>query len=231
MQRIAANNKLIQNLHTSIRAVVNQPKIPASAPSSSNNKNSTDPPPIHDPFRVWVGQNEEPPIREGAVLVQLTTAGLVNALAGQPGGIVDSKMVSALKLTSTIGGAGADGNSNASTSTYGQVRELALALHRAVQTKTEADFLVTTPKRIQAMLCADLEPHEFRSIRRRIYETVVEGRGRHTNDHDDLKDIPVASRIVEHDIEKVSAHIMLFILVLGPGERTSEKKEVYNAFG
>ena len=143
---------------------------------------------------VWVGQSDEPPDLPGGKLVQITTSGLVNALAAHPGGIVNSKLVNILTEKEMP-------LPTAGNLTYSQVRPYALALHRVVQTKTEADFLATTPSRIKEMLCSELEATEFRSIKRRIHETVMEGKGRNNGD-ENPDDIPVAARVVEHDIEK-----------------------------
>jgi hypothetical protein len=94
---------------------------------------------------------------------------------------------------------------------YRELRHLAVALHRVVQTRLEADFLVSTPLRIQDMLSADLEPHEFKAVRRRVFETVIEGRGRgHGGDEGD--DLPVASRTAEHDIEKVLLSLCTIVI-------------------
>lgn len=158
---------------------------------------SDEAPLVHDPYNIWVGQNEEPPKKEGAILVQLTSAGLVNALAGHPGGIVDAKVMfvdPANKLDSLIPSAG--------NIPFKELRANAIALHRVVQTRLEADFLLTTPSRIIDMLAADLAPHEFSAVRRRVHETVIEGRGRNQGGHDEADDLPVGSRIAEHDIER-----------------------------
>jgi len=71
-----------------------------------------------------------------------------------------------------------------------------------IQTRLEADFLVTTPSRIQDMLCPDLASQEFKAVRKRVYETVMEGRGRHVGEADLFEEVPVASRVAEHDIER-----------------------------
>ena len=90
---------------------------------------------------------------------------------------------------------------------FKELRAYATALHRVVQTRLEADFLLATPSRIIDMLAADLEPHEFSAVRRRVHETVIEGRGRNHGGHDEADDLPVASRIAEHDIERVSGEM------------------------
>ena len=164
-------------------------------------------PDIPDPYRIWMGQTEEVPKQNGAVLVQLTTPALVNALSGQPGGIVDAKMTTfaqpPLTMDTMI--------LMAASVTLGQLRQVAMGLYRAIQTRVDADFLATTPSRIQAMLCAELTEQEFKSTRKRVYETVIEGRGRNMAG-DEGDDAPVAARVVEHDIERGTFHRLQYTL-------------------
>jgi hypothetical protein len=63
-----------------------------------------------------------------------------------------------------------------------------LTLHRAVQTRVRSDILSTTPLRIQQMLAADLSQAEFQSIRRRVYDTVILGKGLNAGAADDESD-------------------------------------------
>jgi hypothetical protein len=209
----AIGNSLLQNLMESIDALMREQDRPTT--TEPNTSTSTDdisqqqqPPPnkrqkmdelpdIPDPYRIWMGQTEGVPKQNGAVLVQLTTPALVNALSGQPGGIVDAKMTTfaqpPLTMDTMI--------LMAASVTLGQLRQVAMGLYRAIQTRVDADFLVTTPSRIQAMLCAELTEQEFKSTRKRVYETVIEGRGRNMAG-DEGDDAPVAARVVEHDIER-----------------------------
>jgi membrane carboxypeptidase/penicillin-binding protein PbpC len=131
-------------------------------------------PPLNDPHQVWIGQpeNQEVPETFGAVVVQLSQKGLVNALASS--GDMDEQ----------------------------QVNKMATTLHRVVETKMERDFLETTPERIREMLCSDVSPTEFRAIRRRVYDTVVLGKGMN-NSQVEEDELPVAARATVHDIEKV----------------------------
>ena len=71
----------------------------------------------------------------------------------------------------------------------------------AIQTKVEADVLVTTPIRIQEMLAPDLLPHEFKSIRQRI-NTTIRGKMNNPNRNMEGSDIPTAASTGVHDIEK-----------------------------
>ena len=146
-----------------------------------------------DPHQIWIGNEEDPPHVAGHILVQLTTAGLINALAGTP--LVNSKLVTLspqLKLDSPVG---------LGNMTYRQLRQVALALHRRIQTRVESDFLVTTPARIHDMLCSDLAPQEFKAVKKRVYDTVIEGKGRN-NSQEDEDDLPVAARAIESDLDK-----------------------------
>lgn len=201
-------NKLLQNLLLTMRALLPPKSTRAAEPppakrikreeTPSSTVDDT-PPEFDDPYGIWLGQTEDPPNLEGAMLVQLTTAGLINALTGKKGGIVDAKLLAVdkvMKLDSII--------PTANSMVYRDLRHAAVALHRVVQTRLEADFLVSTPSRIQDMLSADLEPHEFKAVRRRVFETVIEGRGRGHGGDNEGEDLPVASRTAEHDIEKVS---------------------------
>jgi hypothetical protein len=201
-QKRATGHLLLQNLMQAIKGLMKEQQsniAAATTPTSS----SSEPPPtkrqkmeelpdIPDPQKIWIGQSDEVPKCEGEIMVQLTLAGLVNALAGHPGGLVDAKMVSPLPLDAIIPTAAI---------TLGQLRQYALALHRAIQTKVEGDFLATTPHRIQNMLCAELSDSEFRSTRKRVYETVIEGKGRNVGGEDG-DDTPVAARVSEHDAER-----------------------------
>jgi hypothetical protein len=209
VKKTAVGTKLVHNLMLTLRSlliqppsrVTSEPSRVTSEPAAKRIKteHSDEAPPIHDPYKIWVGQNEDPPKHEGAILVQLTSAGIVNALAGTPGGLVDGKLLPVdprTKFDTCLPSAG--------NIPYKELRQYALALHRVVQTRLEADFLVTTPMRIQDMLAADLEPHEFLAVRRRVHETVIEGRGRNQGGTDEGEDLPVASRVAEHDIERVS---------------------------
>jgi hypothetical protein len=92
-------------------------------------------------------------------------------------------------------------------------RMWAMALHESVKSRLEKDVLDTTPQRIAHMLCPDLTPTEFKAVRKRIYDTVVLGKGLKVEDT--AEEIPVASNSQSvHDIEKVrrcSARFRLLI--------------------
>lgn len=147
---------------------------PQKRPKMENEDTKIENPPLNDPHQVWIGQpeNQEVPETFGAVVVQLSQKGLVNALASS--GDMDEQ----------------------------QVNKMASTLHRVVETKMERDFLETTPERIREMLCSDVSPTEFRAIRRRVYDTVVLGKGMN-NSQVEEDELPVAARATVHDIEKV----------------------------
>lgn len=213
-----SGQKLLANLMATIKSLLKHNarddagSEPPAKKAKKEHKNHQEAPPVEDPDGIWVGQTEDPPKLEGAILVQLTTAGLVNALAAQPGGLVDSKLMPVqreAKFDFLI--------PTAANMTYKELRHAALALHRVIQTRTEADFLWSTPTRIQDMLAADMPPHEFKAVRRRVFETVIEGRGRNQGGPEEGEDLAVAPRSAEHDIEKVShsamslRHLMIVI--------------------
>lgn len=173
------NTKFLPNLVTSVTTLLSNntaSEPPQKRLKTENGDTKTENPPLNDPHQVWIGQpeNQEVPETFGAVVVQLTQKGLVNALASS--GDMDAQ----------------------------QVGKMATALHWVVQTKMERDFLETTPERIREMLCSDVPPAEFRAIRRRVYDTVILGKGM-TNSQVEEDDLPVAARATVHDIEKVRA--------------------------
>jgi len=210
--------RLVQNLITTIKALMEANPAQTEEAEKQAAAASANPPPakrarrgrkkptetasaapdVYDQYQIWVGLSDEVPGVVGAVLTQVTVSGMVNAISGQVGGIVDSKMVphNHLGLEDFVATAGI---------TYKQIRDQARTLHRYVQTRVEADFLATTPARIQTMLCPELEPQEFKAVRKRVYETVYEGKGRNVGAAEqEGDDVPVAARSKggQHEIEK-----------------------------
>ena len=109
----------------------------------------------------------------GGILAQLTISGLINGMAGVLGGVVINKQCHAKD-----GIASKDKPiETAGSATLGKLKVVATALHQAIQACVEADVLVTTPLRIQDMLAGDLQPQEFKAIRKRVYDTVILGKG------------------------------------------------------
>ena len=97
----------------------------------------------------------------GGKLSQLTVSGLLNGLSGHLGGVVQNKKLQ------TIPGIPTDSIPTAHGASLAQLKQLAYFLHHSIQTRIEADVLVTTPIRIQEMLAPDLTAAEFMTIRKR----------------------------------------------------------------
>ena len=166
---------------------------------------------VHDPYNVYrhtirqpddedddIRQIEDEAARElrstfGGKLSQLTVSGLVNGLAGQLNGIVKNKKLQVMDGVATDSIATANGASLA------QLKQMAHILHKAIQTRIEADVLATTPIRIQEMLAPDLSQQEFKAIRKRIYDTVILGKGLSQPEE---SDIPTAMNSSVHVLEK-----------------------------
>ncbi len=175
----------------------------------------------HDPFHIWLHEEvdddadmDDIPTTFGGKLAQLTVAGLMNAVSGVPGGIVEhyKKIIPRQHTTPAADANNNNNNSNnnntvgATQLTFAQLHQVAMGLSRAIETRVQQDVLVTTPIRIQQMLAPDLQPHEFRSIRRRIYDTVILGKGmsqNHTQADEDELPVVASSSTNVHDIEKV----------------------------
>jgi hypothetical protein len=133
---------------------------------------------INDPYDIWVGQadDQEVPSTFGAIAVQLTLQGLLHGMTWK----------------------------NAQLQTR-EATKLATALHLAIKTKMERDFLDTTPNRIREMVCSDVSPGEFAAIRRRVYDTVILGKGMSQAQEDDAN--VVTARAQVPDVEKVSTMV------------------------
>jgi hypothetical protein len=129
----------------------------------------------------------------GGKLTQLTVSGILNGMAGHAGGLVINKHLEPVR------GVNLQQIPTAMNIFLPKVKMLAAALHQAIQTRVETDVLVTTPFRIQDMLAPDLQPHEFKAIRRRIYETVILGKGLAQPEG---SDIPTATSTGLHDLDK-----------------------------
>mmetsp|Transcript_4870 Transcript_4870/g.9702 ORF Transcript_4870/g.9702 Transcript_4870/m.9702 type:complete len:455 (-) Transcript_4870:98-1462(-) len=136
------------------------------------------------------------PETAGGKLSVLSVGGLLNGMAGIAGGVTKKVTPS----DASLGGMKDIPNVDLPLK---DLLVLAHAWHRAIQLQVHRDILSSTPRRIQDMLCADLTDQEFSSIRRRIHETVILGKGLHVNDPSDqdpnLATGPSASA---HDIEK-----------------------------
>ena len=180
---------------------------------------------LHDPYKIWIHTKEfesmentiilPDPISTtiGGKLSELSVAGIVNGFAAVSGGFVDRYLqpMAAKQFTCSAG-----------ECTLAQVLSWAHALHQSVQTRVQKDVLDATPQRIADMLCPDLTAAEFRAVRKRVYDTVVLGKGLRLEDGTD--EIPVASsNAVVHDIEKVRA--ICFSFGLNTVVRTYSSRE------
>jgi hypothetical protein len=61
--------------------------------------------------------------------------------------------------------------------TIGHLYHIATTLHVAIAEQVKYDIVRTTPLRIQLLLASDLSPSEFQSVRRRLHDTVILGKG------------------------------------------------------
>lgn len=173
---------------------------------------------ILDPFNIFVhtirkkDQDDEElgidPSQEAALEIkttvggkfsQLTMSGILNGMAGVPEGLVVNKQClpregTAMKNETPV--------ASAADCTFGNLKRLAGALYQAIQARVEADVLVTTPVRIAEMLAPDLQPQEFRAIRKRVHDTVILGKGMGHAINPEDADVPTAASAGVHDIEK-----------------------------
>jgi hypothetical protein len=137
------------------------------------------------------------PDSPGGKLAVLCVGGLINAMAGIPDGITkkvtpSTESLAAVKTPSPTG------------VTMTDLLALAHAWHRSIQLQVHRDILTTTPRRIQEMLAADLSEAEFASIRKRLYDTVLLGKGLHANEPAADADTTLATgpSATVHDIDK-----------------------------
>lgn len=139
---------------------------------------------IVDPYQEAASELET---TIGGKTSQLSISGLINGMAGVQGGIAINKLCHVKEGFNKDAAIEAAGNA-----TFTKLKVVATALHQAVQACVEADVLVTTPLRIQDMLAGDLQPQEFKAIRKRVYDTVVLGKGLAQGNPDEA-DIPTAA--------------------------------------
>ena len=86
---------------------------------------------------------------------------------------------------------------------------MAVALHRAVAQTVQTDILRTTPRRIQQLLASELTVAEFQSVRKRVYDTVILGKGMHVDDNNNVNNndeddtsAPTTAQTALHDMDK-----------------------------
>ncbi len=133
----------------------------------------------------------------GGKFSQITLSGIINGLAGHPGGILNKK----LQLLPNIDPKLPDAIPTAGGASLTVLKRLAHSLSQSIQTQIEADVLITTPLRIQEMLAKDLSAADFKSIRKRIYDTVILGKGLSQPEGIDIPTAAVNSQGV-HVLEK-----------------------------
>jgi len=150
----------------------------------------------------WDDDQDDIPDTVGGRLAVLSVGGFLNGLAGIPLTKTPNANPKALFKQAVTNGTAKllterFGNSNITVLT---LHATATQLHRAVADQVQTDILRTTPRRIQNLLAGDLTNAEFVAARKRVYDTVILGKGLHEN-ADDEDDLPVSSAAV-HDIEK-----------------------------
>ncbi|KAL7537164.1 hypothetical protein ACHAXR_008648 [Thalassiosira sp. AJA248-18] len=229
--KVSLGNTLLQNLTRALSSAsshngsssgppnAKRQKIGTNGNSNNNGAAAGDAYQILDPSFAKSDGNAGSELIPGAILSRMTLGGLVNALAGVQGGVVDTltcmplgghdetvvvdeatkKEENKKQMDVVIATAG--------NSSLKEVIRLARGLHRSIAARTEMDILATTPRRIADLLCPEISDTELKSIRRRINDTVVLGLGTHSSAHaasleDDAKEIPVASRSSKHEIEQ-----------------------------
>jgi hypothetical protein len=161
---------------------------------------------VRDLYKILdpsIAQGRDISYLPGAILSRLTLGGLVNALAGAVGGIMDVSS-GIPKLT--------DKNLPIPTAANQSLHQLesiyARGLHHSIHAKLEMDVLISTPARIVEMLCPEVGMQDIYAIRRRIYDTVILGKGTHSSiaaaSLEGTEDLPLAARVGLSDVEKVS---------------------------
>jgi len=128
----------------------------------------------------------------GAILSRLALHGVLNAIHGTAGGVFPDPTGSSLP-----------------TPTHNiSMEELRWAqkLLRAVNARVEMDMLNSTPSRIVEMLCPEMTMVDVETIRKRIYQTVILGKGTNSSAAaaalEGEEDVPVAAKVAQHDIDK-----------------------------
>jgi len=152
----------------------------------------------------------------GSILIRLTQGGLINALAGTIGGIVDpitSKPIpphtndSLIHIPNPHIHNNNNNNNNTPTTTIQILRNKQVKiLTRAITARLERDMMDSTPSKIVSMLCPEISTQEIVGIRKRIFDTVFLGKGTNASAQavlaEGAEDLPVAARIALHDVDK-----------------------------
>lgn len=138
----------------------------------------------------------------GAILSRLTIGGLINALVGKVGGIVNP--VDALPLYPELQVVTISNEFHIPLTELKNIH--AKQLDSIISAKVEMDMLNSIPSRIVDILCPEVNMSEIAAIRKRIYNTVVLGRGTNASAcaiaSEGTDNMPVAARAALHDIDK-----------------------------
>ena len=144
----------------------------------------------------------------GAIVSRILVGGLINAMAGQIGGIVDVMSCKpTLSKTEDMPILSANGL------TLSQLRfTFVTRLHAAISARLGIDKLNSIPTRIVEMLCPEITMSEIAGIRQRIYDTVVLGRGTNSSYHAaalEEEEVPLTSPIHVHEVSCVRNQVCL----------------------
>jgi hypothetical protein len=152
----------------------------------------------------WDEDQEDIPDKDGGKLSVLSIGGLLNGLTGQV--ICQTANINPKKLFKQ---AVTTGLANTMSATFGgatvlQLCDVASLLQNAIIEIVKEDVLRTTPARIQELLAPEMTNAEFAGVRKRIYDTVILGRGLHQGgEADNDNDLPTAPSTAMSDMEKM----------------------------
>lgn len=151
---------------------------------------------------LWDEDQDDIPETAGGKLAVLSVGGLLNGMAGQPVCKAPNSNPKALfKEAVTTGLADQLAQKLGGGVSVLQLHNAATSLHIAIADQVKLDILRTTPQRIQTLLASDLTQAEFVSVRKRVYDTVILGKGMHLAEESGT-DLPTAASGAMHDIEK-----------------------------
>ena len=153
-----------------------------------------------------IAQGKDISYLPGGIVSRLTLGGLINGLAGHLGGIVD--VCTGIPMVPELL---KDKNTTIPTAAHQSLHQLenifAKALHHSIHARLEMDVLNSTPSRIVEMLCPEVNMQDIHAIRKRIYDTVILGRGTHSSaaasSLEGSEDLPYAAKVGVSDLEKV----------------------------
>ena len=142
----------------------------------------------------------------GAIIARLTIGGLMNALAGVKGGIchaVNAVLLPEYQKHTKI--------ASCHNITIADIQSMAVGVSHIISARLEIDMMTSTPRRITEMLCPELSIQEVKNIRKRIYDTVIKGKGTGGSAlaamYERNDDVPIAAKTQTHDIDKVSVSL------------------------